>query len=242
MGDGFLHVWTSPARWKGKDFLKLAAFAGGAVLISFVDEPFNDWAVRTNNPKRRENLEKFADIVGKPGPAIITFTLAYGTGLIINNQKIRDAGVVIFGSLAATALMQTISKGATGRARPISGLDNDVFKPFNSDTDFHSFPSGHAMSALTITTVAAGQINSKPIRYLLYGIGIGTAFARAYNEAHWVSDVLVSGALTYMAVKTVERRYAQKKAMREGAPAPDKGATINFTPYAAGFKLSMTFN
>lgn len=243
MGDGFLHVWTSPARWKKKDFLKLGGFVASAFLVSLLDEPVNDWAVRTNNPKRRESLENFADIVGKPGPAILSFTLVYGTGLIIDNQDIRDAGVVIFGSLAATALMQTISKTATGRARPITGLGNHYFEPFKGTPAFHSFPSGHTMSALTITTVFAGQINIKPIRYLLYGVGIATGFARVYNEAHWLSDVLVSGGLTYLAVKTVERRYAAKKASREnGAPPIKAKSKINFTPYANGFKFSMTFN
>ncbi len=243
MGDGFLQVWTSPARWKKKDFLKLGGFVASAFLVSFLDEPVNDWAVRTNNPKRRESLENFADIVGKPGPAIISFSLIYGTGLIIDNQDIRDAGVVIFGSLAATALMQTISKTATGRARPITGLGYNYFEPFKGTPAFHSFPSGHTMSALTITTVFAGQINIKPIRYLLYGVGIATGFARVYNEAHWLSDVLVSGGITYLAVKTVEKRYAAKKALREGGAPPVEAKTkLNFTPYANGFRLSLRFN
>ncbi len=242
MGDGFLHVTTSPARWKGKDFLKLAGFATGAVLISFIDEPFNDWALRTNNPKRRENLENFADIIGKPGPAIIMFSALYGTGLIIDNQDLRDTGVLIFGSLASTIMFQTISKTATGRARPASGYGYHIFKPFNKEPDFHSFPSGHGVSAMTITSVIAQKINVKAIRFAMYGLGIGVGFARAYNQAHWMSDVLVSAGVTYLAVRTVERRYQFKKMARENSFSKSRGARIQFIPYVTGFSLSVKFN
>ncbi|MDN5212410.1 phosphatase PAP2 family protein [Fulvivirgaceae bacterium BMA12] len=241
MGDGFLHVLKSPARWKGKDFLKVAGFLGGAFLISFLDEPFNDWALDNNNPRRRENLEKFADITGKPGPAIVGFSAIYGTGLLLNNETIRDAGVVIFGSLASTALMQTISKAATGRARPASGLRYDVFKPFSNDPAFHSFPSGHAVSSMTITAALARQINFKPARIFLYGIGIATGFARSFNQAHWLSDVVVSMGLTYLAVHTVEKRYQEKKAAANGLPPPSSKTRVNFIPYATGFKMTVTF-
>ena len=241
MGDGFLYVVSSPIRWKGKDWLKLAGFAGATYLVTFVDDPFNNWAVRTNNPTRRESLENFADLIGKPAPALISFSLLYTTGVIIDNQKLRDAGVLIFSSLGATALFQTISKTATGRARPISGYDKFLFKPFNNDPDFHSFPSGHAMSAMTITSVIAQLVNFKPAKYALYGLGVSVAFARSYNEAHWVSDVLVSAGITYLAVRTANRRYEYKKSLKNEITDPTPKARLNFQPTLNGFRLNLVF-
>ncbi|MDN5200378.1 phosphatase PAP2 family protein [Fulvivirgaceae bacterium BMA10] len=239
MADGFTHVMSSPVRWKKKNWLTFAGVAAGAVIISFVDQPFDDWAARNNNPDRRMRIEQFADVMGKPGPAVVVFSLLYGTGVAIDNEFLRDSGVIIFGSLASTALIQTLSKSITGRARPSAGLGNDVFKPFNGEPAFHSFPSGHMVSALTITSVIAQRIESKPIKIALYTLGTATGLARVYNRAHWLSDILVSGAMSYFAVKTVNDRYKNKK---EGIKLRQRNvSSVKFVPHFRGFSLSVQF-
>ena len=68
MGDGLTYVLSSPIRWKGKDWLKVGGVLGGVFLVSFIDQPFQDWAEDTYDEDRWHRIEDFADLTGKPGP------------------------------------------------------------------------------------------------------------------------------------------------------------------------------
>lgn len=244
MADGFIHIWISPFRWKGRDWLKFGGLAASIYLVSFIDQPVSDWAARTTNPNRWERLEQFADLTGKPGPSVVAFTALYSLGVALDNQWMRDSGILIFGSLASTSLLQTISKTVTGRARPASGLSHYKFDPFNKDAAFHSFPSGHAMASLNITAVLAHQVKSVPIKIALYAVGFGTGLARIYNQAHWVSDVALSSAITLLSVKSVIKRYEKMK-NRAAQSTPEVGhnqkGSLTISPMHNGLYLKYQF-
>ncbi len=244
MADGFVHVLSSPIRWDGKDWLKFGGVAAGVYLVSFLDQPVSDWAARTTTFGRWRRLENFADLTGKPVPAVIAFTALYGFGVVFDKGWMRDSGILIFGSLAATSLLQSISKTATGRARPISGFSNADFKPFSKDPDFHSFPSGHAMASLNITAVLAHQVQSVPVKIALYAIGFGTGLARVYNQAHWVSDVALSTVITLLSVKSVIKRYEAKKGLSHQPTSvynQKNSGTWIVSPMYKGLRLNYQF-
>ncbi len=237
MADGFGYVFASPLRWKGKDFLYLGATVGGVFLSSFLDEPFLKFADKHNNPKRFDRVEFFADLTGKPRPAVIAFSVIYGIGVFKDVQWMRDSGVLIVAALGSTVALQTFSKWAVGRARPSARLGYDVFEPFNPEPAFHSFPSGHAMASLAITSIVARQVKSKVLKVMLYGVGFSTGFARAFNTEHWVSDVVLSNVLTFLAVKTASDRYNHKKELK----AQKQQGQLSLMPISSGLRLTYKF-
>ena len=99
-------------------------------------------------------------------------------------------GVVVIGTVAATAVANTALKAVVARARPPVELQ----LPIGGD---HSLPSGLVLGTaalLGMTAVCAGVGRSRAIRAWLAGSVVAgmlvVAVTRFYLFAHWLTDVI----------------------------------------------------
>jgi membrane-associated phospholipid phosphatase len=94
-------------------------------------------------------------------------------------------------SVAISGLISNIVKRAIGRPRPELFGDQGLFSfnPFSHNSDFESFPSGHATTSGALWTALA--LLFPPLRWPLLLIGLCLAFTRVFVGAHYPSDVLV---------------------------------------------------
>jgi len=128
----------------------------------------------------------------------------YLAGLFTKSKKLRKTGILMISSTSAAGLIQTISKTATGRARPNSG-SKATFRPFSNEGGYHSFPSGHTILSFTTFYALSKQFDNIWVKGALIAGGMVSPVSRLWAEAHWLTDVALSTALTIVVVDSIDK-------------------------------------
>jgi membrane-associated phospholipid phosphatase len=94
-------------------------------------------------------------------------------------------------SVSIAGLISNLFKRAIGRPRPELFGDHGLFSfnPFMHDSDFESFPSGHATTCGALWTALA--LLFPRFRWPLLVVGVYLAATRVFVGAHFPSDVFV---------------------------------------------------
>jgi len=230
------YTYSRPFFWKKRDWLRLGGALAGAGLLTLIDEPVSE-AFIGNKYKNKtfDMLANAGDFMGQPENNYPLMFAVWGAGVTFGNDWLRDTGIMLFASVTTSGILQTFAKTAVGRARPKTGLGAHYFDPFRGEPDFHSFPSGHTMLALSTAWVMARQIKFKPLKYTFYTIPVIVGLSRIYHRAHFPSDVLLGSALGIACAESVIRIYPKyKKQLLEG-----KG--LSMLPYRNGVRLTYQF-
>jgi membrane-associated phospholipid phosphatase len=105
-------------------------------------------------------------------------------------QTIAMAAYVLV-TVAISGLISNLVKRAIGRPRPEMFGEQGLFtlNPFAHDSEFESFPSGHATTCGALWTALA--LLFPQFRWPLLLIGLYLAFTRVFVGAHYPSDVVV---------------------------------------------------
>jgi len=159
---------------------------------------------------------------------------AAGTMAALGGREGRRAAVRGLGSLAVASLaVNTVGKGAVGRARPL--LDAvPVIRRLHRQPLTSSFPSGHAASAAAFTAGAA--MESPAWGTVLAPVAASVAFSRVYTGVHYPGDVLAGCALGAGAALVV-------RTLRPPArPRPQSGHAVPVPALAGGRGLHVVVN
>lgn len=204
-----VHVYTRPFHWEKKEWVTFGVVMGGAAAASFLDEPVNKY-FRRNQTTFQDHIADFGDLAGQPeyhGPSLLIF---WSLGLATNNAWIRETSTMLAGSMAASGLIQTFSKEAVGRARPSKGEGHLEFVPFGGK-EYHSFPSGHTMLALSSSWILARQIKPLALKIPFYAVPAIVGWSRLYDNAHWFSDIILGSALGIATAEAVIQYHTKLK-------------------------------
>jgi len=198
------HAFSSPARWDKNDFRKLTTLSIGVFALSIADEKSSEFFI-----DQRESYPEFIQEVGfRFGKPQVFFALnagLYGYGLFTKNEAVRKTSILIISSSITAGILQSISKTAVGRARPNSGLGYDSFDPFSNEAQFHSFPSGHTILAVTMAHAIAKQFDNTWLKIGIYSLGSITPITRLVDGAHWLTDVAVGAILSVVVVDCIDK-------------------------------------
>lgn len=201
---GVGHSLTRPLHWKSKDFTKLGILLSGTAALSLADEPIRDFA-QNNREDFPKPLRDFGWYFGSPQNYFMANTGLYAFGLLTKNEKVRKTSVLIISSSITTGLIQSMTKAAVGRARPGSGFDNYTFNPFSGEATYRSFPSGHTILSMTMAHAIAKQFENSWVKVGVYAIGSIPPISRIIDDAHWVTDVVFSTALSIIVVDSIDK-------------------------------------
>lgn len=84
-----------------------------------------------------------------------------------------------------------------------------------SEATGYAFPSGHTQAAAAVLGSLGAQIKRKPIKFILFLLVFAVAFSRIYLGVHYLSDVLVSlaisFALIFIALKLITKEVVSIK-------------------------------
>ncbi len=224
-------TYARPFHWQRKEWLTFGAILGTSVAVTLLDEPLYEY-VKDHQSETADKITDFADFLGQPGTIYPIMIALWGTGVLANNDWLRDTGIMVFASVTTSGLIQTAAKGLVGRARPSTEEGPYSFKPFGG-IPYHSFPSGHVMLSIATSWIMARQVNWLPAKVVFYTLPAIVGASRIYKGAHWLSDVLLGAALGIACAESVLRIYPKLKT--------DKESNFSFMPSINGFHLAYHF-
>jgi membrane-associated phospholipid phosphatase len=191
-------AWNALADWQ-----TVGPSIGAAIFgIGEFDERTSAWAVNRNPVFGSvDNAQDWSDYLNIALIAETAGTLALMPSGddpetdTSEGSKIRDVAVEA-GAWGAGAAATGILKNVVGRPRPGSNRDSK-----------RSFPSGHASTAFSLSTLSNRNIDymsskgsnfgghKKTIQWGNIGLATGVAWARVEGEKHYPSDVLAGAAI-----------------------------------------------
>jgi len=218
------HSVTRPLHWKGKDYVKLGSIVVGTAIISTADKETSTF-FRGQDSSFPQPIQDFGYYFAKPKYFLMMNAGIYGFGLFTKNEQVRKTGVLIISSSLTAGYLQILARSAFGRARPYSGKNPYTFKPFASEEEYFSFPSGHTVLGMTIAHSVAKQFKSTWVKIGIYSIGSAPALSRLIDGAHWTSDIVFGAALSILVVDGIDKFLFNSKTY--SYPKKDKQITWN---------------
>ncbi|MCH4553230.1 phosphatase PAP2 family protein [Aestuariibaculum lutulentum] len=212
VGNGF----TQPLRWQKKDFLTAAGIVAGTGLLYAADTDAHTYFLEQGE-NAPQVLKEFGWYFGSPQNFFMISAGIYGFGLITDNEKVRETGVLIIGSAVTSGIIQTLSKNIIGRARPTDGDRND-FDMFSKEAGYHSFPSGHTILSVSMAHAIAKQFENIWVKAGIYAVGSIAPISRLWAGAHWLSDVGLGYAIAIVTVDGVDNFMKKKGAYSYAQP------------------------
>ena len=230
-----VHTWdvfTSPARWKAKDFLIFSSVLGAGALSYVADEDIRGWVLERKSPA----ADDYVDILTYLGDGTVLLGLIatlYASGEIADERSLRKTAILSLESFLASSAVVWALKAAVGRARPHTGESARDFHPMTFSSRYFSFPSGHSSAAFAVATTIALQSESVVIDILSYSMAVAVAGSRVYKDVHWFSDVLIGSAIGYFTARRIHSLHNREKTENLNLGfffLPDRaGATISFS-------------
>ncbi|WP_282055513.1 phosphatase PAP2 family protein [Maribacter luteus] len=209
MFKGIGYAYTRPLHWQGKQWRNMGAVTAGTGFIYLFDDQTSKF-LRDGRDNVPSFIRDYGEFIGNPENNYAVTAGVYFTGLFTKNEKLRRTGVLLISSASATGLLQQIMKSLAGRARPVSGQSKDTFDPFNSNRNYHSFPSGHAMLAFSNAYVIGKQFKNPWVKAGIYTVGMIPGISRIWDGQHWLSDVALSTAICIFSVEAIDRYLDSK--------------------------------
>jgi len=196
-----------------KKLLGLGAFAliFSAFSVFYIDQQLALWlkAIEINQYYRiYRTLTDAGEAVFYFGIAIFGvastwLALKFFPSLSPQNQHLlrtfKERCLFLLVALLGSGVTLHLLKFLFGRQRPHSTEDFQahVFHPFNTHWHFHSMPSGHSQTLLTVATVF--WITFPKSGWVVFPLALLLAFTRLPMQAHFLSDVTI-GAYVGFAV------------------------------------------
>jgi len=134
--------------------------------------------------------------------AIGTFAV---TGIALQEKQFTRTSFNLVEALALTKVTTGLFKGLAGRSRPYANAspwDINAAK-FGSAHATKSMPSGHTSRAFAIASVIAHDYDRWWVQVPAYGVATSVGVQRIRSGNHWLSDVVLGGALGYLIGRTV---------------------------------------
>jgi len=184
----------------------LALGASGVVLsaMSTLDQPvYRGLEGQTGSAKATTGLlatpGQWYDRVGPDRAALGTAGVLAAGGLALQRRSWTRTSVRVLEAVAYTKLVTGFAKGLVSRTRPFVGGGPFAGEPgtFDGAHTHTSMPSGHTARAFAIASVLAHQADRWYVSVPAYGMAASVGMERIWSGDHWLSDVLVGGALGY---------------------------------------------
>jgi len=202
-------IWTAPFHLKHDDMSWLAPIGIGTAALIVTDQQTGDELAESH---RQLNTSRVISYGGSVYGVAATAGAFYFIGRAAHNERARETGILGAEALVDSAILVTAIKEITQRTRPSGGVSRSDFFDGGS-----SFPSGHSIEAWSLATVIANEYHShRAVQIAAYGIASAVSISRFTGEKHYLSDVLVGGAMGFGIGRYVYRTH-HRTAMSGGS-------------------------
>ena len=151
--------------------------------------PFEESCLLTLKAWANPTLDRYMTALTWLAQGEITIPILLGIGGILVYRNDTIAALVLAIGLSGSWLLNGIFKSLFRRKRP------DLWASSKRPMDY-SYPSGHAMSAISFYGLLAANLTqclSIPLAItatMAAGLSLGVGFSRVYLGVHWPTDVL----------------------------------------------------
>jgi membrane-associated phospholipid phosphatase len=214
---------------KDLTIIEQAALALSLVFAGFlVLDPFMLERSQALAPEAGKFFRAITDI-GRSNWMLIPTGSAFALALVLRKRHVGFRNSAAYGLIASTigfvfvsvggaGLIANLAKNIIGRARPrlFESMGPLEFKLFAFDSDYASFPSGHATNIFAFATVVA--ILWPRGRVLLYTLAAWIAASRVLIGEHYFTDVVAGAILGTAFPYLVRERFAARRWLFERGP------------------------
>ena len=184
-------IWTSPFRFHQSDLRWLLPLSGASATLLATDEQ-TAHAIGSSSTglKISHDLSKLGTGYAVGGAAVSIYIVGRAT----HNARARETGLLAFEALINTGIVTQVIKSATQRSRPLQMEGEGEFFTHGS-----SFVSGHSSSIWSLAAVIDDEYGRRHpvVRYGVFGLATAVSLSRYTGRNHFLSDVLLGGALGY---------------------------------------------
>lgn len=135
-------------------------------------------------------------------------------GVLFNNHKSIETGYLSSKAIVHAGIIVFVLKTIAGRERPFYNDHQGrfhLFKKLESGSTYHSFPSGHTITAFSMATVIAKEYSDKKwVGITSYGLASLVGLSRIGLDKHWASDVFIGSVLGYAIGSFTYRNHQQR--------------------------------
>ena len=184
-------IWTSPFQFRKNDLPWALPLAGASAALLATDE--RTAGTLDNNTTRlriSHDVSRLGTGYAVGGAAVSIYIVGRAT----HNARARETGLLAFEALINTGIVTQVIKSATQRPRPLQMEGEGEFFTHGS-----SFVSGHSSSIWSLAAVIDGEYGKRHpvVRYGVFGLATAVSLSRYTGRNHFLSDVLLGGALGY---------------------------------------------
>ncbi len=181
-------IWTSPFHMHSKDAKWWLGF--GAITAALVATDH-----RTSNAlENSQGQLRWANRVSNIGASYTLIPLVagfYGYGVLRDDPKPREVGVLGTEALVDSLIVVEILKTVASRNRPDSTKSPGKF--FAGGT---GFPSGHAIESWALASLIAHEYQrTKIVPIVAYGLAAVVSASRFTAQKHFAGDIVAGGAM-----------------------------------------------
>lgn len=217
-------VFEAPFHGSAKDWQTagLILGTGGALLLA--DQAVFDWM--RENPESivmkaiapfRMGHPTHIEALGWTKVLLPVSALAYGAGLLLDNDNLRDGGIgCVTSNLAATVPRRVVTI-VLGRLRPENERGPFVFELLGPGWDMRSFPGGHASNIMSCASYLNHRFDTGIAEIPIYVIAGGVGLARIADEQHWTSDTFTGIAYGVAVGRSMADRFIEREQRRNRA-------------------------
>jgi membrane-associated phospholipid phosphatase len=202
-------IWTSPFHMHRGDAKWWLGF--GAVTAALIATDH-----RTINTFENGRTQvKWANNISKIGAVYTLIPVAagfYTFGVILDNPKARETGILGGEAMIDTVIVSQVLKTVARRNRPNSSKEPGHF--FDGGA---SFPSGHAIASWALASVVAHEYQHTIwVPIISYGLAAVVSTARFGAQQHYASDIVAGAAMGWFIGRYVYKTHEDHQLHRHG--------------------------
>ena len=163
-------------------------------------------------------LDRIARPLGDAGSPRTVYPLLVASMVLprlARNREASDDAIDVALGYAASVATGSILRRIIGRHRPDSSGHPVRFSPLRREHEWHSLPSGHAISVAALATGLSIKTNRPWVNVASYTFAGLVDVQRIYERKHWASDV-VAGSVLGIALSATTVRWRERR--RAAAP------------------------
>lgn len=227
-------ILLSPKDWTQEEWTTATAVIGATALAYVFDDKIRQWVKQDDFESGTNMFTQVTDVFGNPTYVLPSLAIAYGIGRYNDDEHLITTTLQAAEALGITYLIIGVTKALTFRSRPREGLDaKDSW--YGSDNSFNetSFFSGHIGGAMAIARIVQEQYpQKKTLHILMYSAAVLTGISRMQEDAHWASEIVLGGAVGYLAAEAVIK--LNKHVFKISSPKSDYFKKVKVIPVITG--------